>query len=85
MGTGAQDRASAAQRKRKFGFYYKFPKFLRCKLLFLYYYIFRLGFLDGKAGYVYNYMYHCWYRSLVDAKILEQEKTNAPFEITGAL
>ena len=79
------DTAINAQRRKKFGFYYKAPMFLRCKLLFLYYYIFRLGFLDGKAGYVYNYLYHCWYRTLVDAKIMEQLQTNAPFEKTGDL
>ncbi len=60
-------------RKNKFGVYYKFPKFLRCWLLFIFNYIFRLGFLDGAAGFVYNFMYHYWYRALVDSKILEAE------------
>ena len=31
------------------------------------------------------YMYHLWYRSLVDSKILEQMIYNKPFEETGAL
>lgn len=79
------DAAISGTRKKKFGFYYKFPLFIRCWLLFIYYYIFRLGFLDGKEGFVYHYMYHRWYRTLVDAKILEQSITNAPFEETGAL
>lgn len=79
------DAAISGTRKKKFGFYYKFPLFIRCWLLFIYYYIFRLGFLDGKEGFVYHYMYHRWYRTLVDAKILEQRITNAPFEETGAL
>lgn len=79
------DAAISSTRKKKFGFYYKFPLFLRCWLLFVYYYIFRLGFLDGKEGFVYHYMYHRWYRTLVDAKILEQSITNKPFEETGAL
>lgn len=60
-------------RKKKFGLYYRLPKFFRCWLLFVYNYIFRLGFLDGREGYIYNYMYHRWYRSLVDAKIYERE------------
>lgn len=72
-------------RKKKFGLYYKFPLFFRCQLLFIYNYIFRLGFLDGKEGFVYHYMYHRWYRTLVDAKILEQKITNKPFEETGDL
>ncbi len=59
-------------RKKKYGIYYKLPMFLRCWMLFVYNYIFRLGFLDGKAGFVYHYMYHRWYRTLVDAKIFEQ-------------
>ena len=79
------DKHLIALRKKKFGVYYRFPKFLRCRLLFIYNYIFRLGFLDGKEGYVYHWLYQCWYRTLVDAKILEQEKFPKPFEKTGAL
>lgn len=72
-------------RKNKYGIYYKFPIFIRSHLLFIYYYIFRLGFLDGKEGFVYHYMYHRWYRTLVDSKILEQKITNRAFEETGDL
>lgn len=79
------DRALNAVRRRKFGFYYRMPMFLRCWMLFIYNYIFRLGFLDGREGFVYNYMYHRFYRTLVDAKILEQKRTNRPFEQTGDL
>ena len=45
-------------RKKKFNFYYKLPLFFRSWLLFIYNYIFKLGFLDGKEGFVYHYMYH---------------------------
>lgn len=79
------DAVTANIRKKKFGFYYRFPLFFRCWLLFIYNYIFRLGFLDGKEGFIYNYMYHRWYRTLVDAKIYEQKLTNKPFEKTGVL
>lgn len=79
------DSAIAGTRKKKFGFYYKFPMFFRCWLLFVYNYIFKLGFLDGKEGFVYHYMYHRWYRTLVDSKILEQKITNREFEETGSL
>ena len=79
------DKALSGTRRKKFGFYYKLPKFFRCRLLFIYNYIFRLGFLDGKEGFIYNYMYHRWYRTLVDAKILEYEKTGVPPVNTGAL
>lgn len=72
-------------RNKKFGIYYKFPMFLRSWMLFIYFYIFRLGFLDGKEGFIYHYMYQRWYRCLVDAKIFEQMLTNKPFEDTGDL
>lgn len=84
-GFAESDAAISGTRKMKFSFYYKFPMFIRCWLLFIYYYFFCLGFLDGKEGFVYHYMYHRWYRTLVDAKILEQSITNKPFEDTGDL
>lgn len=67
------DKKISRLRGKKFKIYYKFPKFLRCWLLFIYYYIFALGFLDGRRGFVYHWMYHKWYRTLVDAKILEKQ------------
>lgn len=79
------DAVISSIRKKKFGFYYKLPVFIRCWMLFIYNYIFRFGFLDGKEGFVYHYMYHRWYRTLVDAKILEQNITGKPFEETGDL
>ena len=82
---GEKDAAISSTRKKKFGFYYKLPLFFRSWLLFIYNYVFRLGFLDGKEGFVYHWMYHRWYRALVDAKILEQKITNRPFEETGDL
>ena len=82
---GNNDKVINKTRKKKFGFYYKLPLFFRCWLLFIYYFVFRLGFLDGKKGFVYHWMYHRWYRALVDAKILEQCKNPKPFEETGDL
>ncbi len=79
------DKTISKTRRKKFGFYYKLPLFFRCWLLFFYYYIFRLGFLDGKSGFVYHWMYHRWYRTLVDSKILEQKMNPKPFEETGDL
>ncbi|MGJ3647038.1 glycosyltransferase family 2 protein [Sphingomonas sp. GlSt437] len=40
---------------------------------FLYRMIFRLGFLDGRAGLIYHALQGFWYRFLVDAKVLELE------------
>ena len=83
--TVSDDTKISATRWKKFRIYYKFPAFLRSWLLFVYYYILRMGFMDGKEGFVYHWMYHRWYRTLVDAKILEQEKYNGSFEATGDL
>ena len=71
-------------RKKKFTLYYRAPMFLRAWLWFVYQYYFRLGFLDGREGYLYCYFENYWYRFLVDAKIYEQQKTGrAPEELTA--
>ena len=62
-------------RKKKFTVYYRAPMFFRAWLWFVYNYIFRLGFLDGREGYLYHYFESYWYRFLVDAKIYEYRKT----------
>ena len=72
-------------RSRKFGIYYRLPMFFRCWLMFVYSYVFRGGFLDGREGFLYHYMYHRFYRTLVDAKIYEHLKSGRPFEALGAL
>lgn len=61
-------------RKKKFNIYYKAPSFLRAQLWFIYNYILRLGFLDGKEGYIFHFLECYWYRYLVDAKIFEEKK-----------
>lgn len=76
------DDAIAKTRKNKFGIYYKFPKFIRSWLLFVYFYIVKLGFLDGKEGLIYHYLYQRWYRFLVDAKIFEYENKK-DYELNG--
>ena len=81
----AEDAAIGKRRRNKFGFYYKMPIFLRAFLLFFYIFIFEGRFLDGKEGVIHCFMYNCWYRFLVDAKIYEQLKYNRPFEDTGDL
>ncbi len=79
------DEAILAQRKKKFGLYYKAPKFFRCWLWFIYNYIFRLGFLDGKAGLVFCFLECYWYRFVVDSKIYEYEKVGGEFETLKAI
>ena len=74
-----------SRRKKKFGLYYRAPKFLRAWLWFIYNYIFRLGFLDGREGFLFHYFECLWYRMLVDAKIYEYEKHGGEFEELRAL
>jgi glycosyltransferase involved in cell wall biosynthesis len=64
------------KRKRwvKENFYTYIPLFLRPFLYFIYRYIFRLGFLDGKAGLIWHFLQGFWYRFLVDAKIYDIER-----------
>jgi len=67
---------SAPQRVRwvKVHLFYRLPPFVRPLLYFLYRYFIRLGFLDGKKGFIFHFLHALWYRVLVDAKLLEQAK-----------
>lgn len=69
-------------RKKK---YYNAPMFLRCWLYFCYAYFFKGNCLNGKEGFIYSFLYHLYYRILVDAKIYEQMKFPKEFEETGDL
>ncbi len=69
-------------RKKK---YYKAPIFLRCWLYFIYAYFFKGNCLNGKEGFVYSFLYHLYYRMLVDMKIYEQMKNPREFEQMGDL
>lgn len=79
------DKKVVKQRKKKFGFYYKMPKYIRAWAWFIYNYIFRFGFLDGKEGLVFCFLECYWYRLLVDAKIFEYEKCGGEFEKLKAI
>jgi len=47
------------------------PPLVRPFCFFLYCYIFRLGFLDGKAGFIYRVLHGFWYKFLIDVKYIE--------------
>lgn len=51
--------------------YLKLPLFIRPIIYFIYRYLFKLGFLDGKSGLVWHILQGFWYRFLVDSKIYE--------------
>lgn len=59
------------QQKNK---YAKMPLFWRSIGYFLYRYIIKLGFLDGKEGFLWDFFQGLWYRMLVDAKVYEVKK-----------
>lgn len=64
---------SMAVRKKKLK-YIKLPLFWRSFAFFVYRYFFRLGFLDGKEGFLWHFLQGFWYRTLADAKVFEIKK-----------
>lgn len=67
-------KGSAIERKRwlRTRVLYRSPLFARAFLYFLYRYILRMGFLDGREGLIFHFLQGCWYRFLVDATIYER-------------
>jgi glycosyltransferase involved in cell wall biosynthesis len=62
-----------AQRKRYLRQKYdRMPLFFRPFALFVYRYVFCLGFLDGTEGFIFWVLQTFWFRFLVDAKIWER-------------
>lgn len=61
-------------KRRKKESYAKKPVFLRSFLYFLYRYFFKFGFLDGKEGFLWDFMQGWWYRTLVDINVYEAKK-----------
>ncbi|MEO1257499.1 MAG: glycosyltransferase family 2 protein [Bacteroidota bacterium] len=72
-------------------FWFNAPLFVRPMLYFMYRYFFKLGFLDGKEGFIFHFLQAFWYRLLIDIKIdeikntkkeipqpIKKEKLNAP-------
>ena len=54
--------------------YNQLPLFIRAIGFFVYRYIIKLAFLDGKQGFIYAILQAFWYRFLVDVKVLEFKK-----------
>ncbi|MBI3452500.1 MAG: glycosyltransferase family 2 protein [Rhodospirillales bacterium] len=66
-----------AGKRAQRGFYYRQPLFLRAFLLFLYRYIWKRGFLDGREGLIFYVLQTLWFRFLIDAKLYERRKALA--------
>lgn len=65
--------SQAAAKRRMKGRYAKLPLFWRSFAYFCYRYFIRLGFLDGKPGFVWAILQAFWYRTFVDALIYEED------------
>lgn len=63
-----------AGKRAQRGLYYRQPLFLRALLLFLYRYVWKRGFLDGREGLIFYVLQTFWFRFLIDAKLYERRK-----------
>lgn len=61
--------------------YYKIPPYIRAFGYFSFRYFFRLGFLDGYAGWMWHFWQGLWYRWLVDREIGKLHKTTCAREM----
>lgn len=77
----------ALSKRRKKYSYSRKPLFWRSAMYFIYRYIIRGGWKDGKEGFIFNFIQGWWYRTLVDAKIFEikQRGNNNPSNIKRIL
>ena len=53
------------------GVWRRLPLYVRPTLYFFYRYVIRLGFLDGKQGFIFHFMQAWWFRLLVDIRLDE--------------
>jgi glycosyltransferase involved in cell wall biosynthesis len=71
------DRNAGSRRRMKQSIYLRAPLFYRAFAYWLYRYIFKLGFLDGREGLIYHFLHGFWYRFLVDAKLYESRENSS--------
>lgn len=83
-GFNGSDKSISSRRSNK-AKYYKAPIFLRCWLYFFYCFFIKGNCFNGREGRIYSFLYHFYYRWLVDAKIFEQTLFPKEFEETGDL
>lgn len=68
------DSGAGTRRFLKNAIYAPAPLYLRALMYYLYRYVFRLGFLDGREGLVFHFMHAFWLHVLIDAKIDETRR-----------
>jgi glycosyltransferase involved in cell wall biosynthesis len=71
------DDQAGTRRWLKENLYGRAPLFWRALAYWLYRYILRLGFLDGRPGLVFHFLQAFWYRFLVDAKLVERHRARS--------
>lgn len=77
-GDGAKEikTSQAIQSKRaQKEWYARLPLFWRAFAYFCYRYFLRLGFLDGKEGFLWHFLQAWWYRTMVDTIIYQKNRT----------
>jgi len=67
------DAQSKREKKKK---YANLPLFWRSFIYFIYRYFIKLGFIQGKEGFLWHFFQGWWYRTLVDAKVYEIKKAS---------
>ena len=65
---------NAASKRAQKAKYARMPLFWRSLGYFIYRYVIKFGFLDGKEGFLWDFFQGFWYRMLVDAKVFEIKK-----------
>jgi hypothetical protein len=72
-GVDARPTGTPIERRRwlKKSVYERAPLLLRAFGYFVYRYVFRFGFLDGKEGLIFHFLQGCCFRFYIDAKIYE--------------
>jgi glycosyltransferase involved in cell wall biosynthesis len=59
------------------GPYARAPLFIRPFGYWLYRYVLRRGFLDGREGLIFHFLQGCWYRFLIDVHVFEETRKRA--------
>ena len=64
--------------------WYALPLFVRPFIYFGYRYFWKLGFLEGKTGFVFHFLQAFWFRMVVDVKLADLERRLASRDVTIA-
>lgn len=79
----AEYAADVAAKRAQKAKYAKMRLFWRSFAYFIYRYFFKMGFLDGKEGFCWDFFQGLWYRMLVDAKVYEIKKACGLMKVKG--